>query len=83
MDPIGLQEAEKSLTSTVQMDLEGVPLRRTLELVLRQLGLIYYVFDGMLYITSEESEQLTRLASRRRSRRRSNKRSAASLPWLR
>ncbi len=26
VDPIGLQEAEKSLTSTIQMDLEGVPL---------------------------------------------------------
>jgi hypothetical protein len=56
IDPIGLQEAEKSLTSTIQMDLEGVPLRRTMQLLLRQLGLIYYVYDGMLYITSESSE---------------------------
>ena len=39
------------------MDLDGVPLRRTLQLLLRQLGLIYFVYDGMLYITSEESEQ--------------------------
>jgi RNA polymerase sigma factor (sigma-70 family) len=56
VDPVGLQEAEKSLTSTVTIDLEGVPLRRTLQLVLKQLGLHYLVEDGMIYITSEESE---------------------------
>jgi RNA polymerase sigma factor (sigma-70 family) len=55
LDPIGLQEAEKSLTSTIQIDLEGVPLRRTLQLVLMQLGLAYMVEDGMIYITSQES----------------------------
>jgi hypothetical protein len=60
VDPLGLQEAEKSLTSTVQIDLEGVPLRRTLQLVLKQLGLAYIVEDGMIYITSQES-QLTHL----------------------
>jgi RNA polymerase sigma factor (sigma-70 family) len=57
VDPIGLQEAERSLNSTVTIDLEGVPLRRTLQLVLAQLGLIYWVEDGMIYITSEGSEQ--------------------------
>jgi RNA polymerase sigma factor (sigma-70 family) len=56
VDPIALQEAEKSLTSTITMDLDGVPLRRTLQLLLKQLGLVYYVYDGMLHITSEESE---------------------------
>lgn len=55
VDPIGLQEAERSLKSTVQLDLEGVPLRRTLQLVLTQLGLAYFVQDGMLVITSEDS----------------------------
>ena len=45
------------MTSTVRgMDLEGVPLRRTLQLMLKQLDLIYFVEDGMLYITSNESE---------------------------
>ena len=29
MDPVGLQEAERSINSTIQIDLEGVPLRRT------------------------------------------------------
>ena len=57
VDPVGLQEAEKSMTSTVRnMDLEGVPLRRTLQLLLKQLDLIYFVDDGILYITSAESE---------------------------
>ena len=59
VDPIGLQEAERSLESTVQMDLEGVPLGRTLQLMLAQLGLVYWVEDGMLYITSAESENLS------------------------
>ena len=55
VDPVGLQEAEKSMTSTVRnMDLEGVPLRRTLQLLLKQLDLIYFVEDGILYITSAE-----------------------------
>jgi RNA polymerase sigma factor (sigma-70 family) len=56
VDPIGLQEAEKTLESTVIIDLDGVPLRRTLQLVLKQLGLVYFIDDGMLYITSDESE---------------------------
>jgi hypothetical protein len=55
VDPVGLQEAEKTLTSPIQLDLEGVPLRRTLHLLLRQLGLGYIVEDGLLYITSESS----------------------------
>ncbi len=55
VDPSGLQEAEKTLNSTVQIDLEGVPLRRMLQLMLSQIGLAYQVVDGMLYITSSES----------------------------
>jgi hypothetical protein len=57
VDPIGLQEAEKSLTSPVQINLEGVPLRRTLQLALKQLGLVYFVDDGVLCITSQDAEQ--------------------------
>jgi len=58
VDPVGLQEAEKTLTSTVQLDLEGIPLRRTLQLALQQLDLVYFVEDGLLVITSAESEDL-------------------------
>jgi hypothetical protein len=57
VDPLGLQEAEKSMTSTVRnMDLEGVPLRRTLQLVLKQIDLVYFVEDGLLYITASDCE---------------------------
>jgi RNA polymerase sigma factor (sigma-70 family) len=57
VDPMGLQEAEKSMTSTISyMTLEGIPLRRTLQLMLKQLGLVYTVDDGILYITAEDSE---------------------------
>ena len=56
VDPVGLQEAERSLNSTVQLDLEGIPLRRTLQLLLTQLGLAYFVEDGILVITSDETE---------------------------
>ena len=56
VDPDGLRDAEKSMTSTVgNMDLEGVPLRRTLQLLLKQLDLIYFVEDGILCITSLKS----------------------------
>jgi hypothetical protein len=55
VDPIGLNEADKTMTSTVRnMDLDGVPLKTTLRLLLRQLGLTYSVRDdGLLTITSE------------------------------
>jgi tetratricopeptide (TPR) repeat protein len=56
IDPIGLQESEKSLTSTVTIDLEGVPLKTTMHLILKQLGLTYTVKDGYMMITSEVSE---------------------------
>ena len=56
VDPIGLQEAERSINSTVQIDLEGVPLKTTLRLILKQLGLAYTVKDGFMIITSEDSE---------------------------
>jgi hypothetical protein len=56
VDPIGLQEAERSMNSTVQIDLEGVPLRESLGLCLKQLGLTYEVKDGRLRITSVDEE---------------------------
>ena len=57
VDPIGLSEADKTMTSTVRnMDLEGVPLKLTLKLLLNQLDLTYTVKDGFLMITSKESE---------------------------
>jgi hypothetical protein len=54
VDPVGLQRADCSLNSTVQMDLDGIPLRETLRLCLKQLGLAYEVKEGRLRITSED-----------------------------
>jgi hypothetical protein len=57
VDPIGLKEAEKSMTSTVTgIDLEGVMLRTSLRLCLRQLDLVFVAKDGVLLITSQEDE---------------------------
>ncbi len=56
VDPVGLQEAEKTMTSPITLDLEGVPLKTTLRLLLKQLGLTYTVKDAMLTITSVSSE---------------------------
>jgi hypothetical protein len=53
VDPVGLQEAEKSMSSTVTLDIQGVPLKTTLRLALKQLGLEYSVHEGVLTITSE------------------------------
>ncbi len=55
VNPIGLQEAERSMSSTIRIDLEGVPLRASLRLLLMQLGLGYYVKDGVLTITALET----------------------------
>jgi hypothetical protein len=43
VDPLGLQKAEKTMTSPVTIDLEGVTLNTSLRLVLKQLGLTYRV----------------------------------------
>jgi hypothetical protein len=52
VDPKGLQDAEATLNSTIAVDLDGVPLKTTLRLVLKQLGLAYCVRDGVLIISS-------------------------------
>lgn len=52
VDPAGLQEAGRTITSPIQLDLEHVPLRTTLRLMLEQLGLTYFVRDGLLTITA-------------------------------
>jgi hypothetical protein len=55
-DPIALMEAEQSLGSLVKIDLEGLPLRTSLRLVLAQLRLTYYVKDGVLVIWDEDDD---------------------------
>jgi len=60
VDPRGLQEVEKTLKSTVWADLAGVPLKTTLRLLLKQLGLTYVVKDGSLLITAPRTVRAKR-----------------------
>ena len=55
VDPVGLQEIEATPLSPIVMTLDGVPLRTTLRLMLRQLGLSYTVLDGVLIISTPEN----------------------------
>jgi hypothetical protein len=52
VDPAALNRAGKTITSPVTLDVEGVPLRVTLRLLLKQLDLDYVVQDGLLKIGS-------------------------------
>jgi hypothetical protein len=65
VDPLGLQHAERSMNSTVTIDLDGIPLKTSLRLVLKQLGLAYCVRDGVLIISSVQGicEELAEQAS--------------------
>ena len=64
--PEGLAEKERSLNSTIQMDLQGVPLKTSLRLMLDQLGLACAVRDGRLVIHSREGiRKLLRKAGER------------------
>jgi RNA polymerase sigma factor (sigma-70 family) len=64
VDPLGLQESLASSDANVTLDLDGVPLKASLRLLLRQLGLAYCVRDGVLIISSVERirEELTEAA---------------------
>ncbi|WP_165227304.1 RNA polymerase sigma factor [Aquisphaera insulae] len=52
VDPLGLQEADRTMTSPVCIELQDVPLKVSLRLLLKQLGLAYCVRDGVLVISS-------------------------------
>ena len=79
VDPVGLQEAEKTMSSPVIFSLEEVPLATALKLMLRQLGLVYHVQeDGLVVIGSTAMEKTPRTRPRRPSRTWS--RSARSSP---
>jgi hypothetical protein len=52
VDPKGLEQARVTLSTPVTMDLEGIPLKTALRLMLKQLGLAYCVRDGVLIVSS-------------------------------
>ena len=56
VDPVGLAEADKTMSSTVRMiEFDGVPLRASLQRCLKQLDLGFRVTEGYVLITSQES----------------------------
>ncbi|MFM1801993.1 MAG: hypothetical protein RJA81_1345 [Planctomycetota bacterium] len=58
VDPIGLEDASATMQSTVRISLEGVPLKRSLKIILDQLDLTYTVQDGLLFISWKGAEDL-------------------------
>ena len=52
VDPVGLQDADKTMASQLVIDLKGIPLKTTLRLLLNQLNLIYEVKEGLVNITT-------------------------------
>lgn len=59
-DPNGLQEADKTMASTVQIELKNLPLETTLALLLKQVGLTYWVNkDGLLIVTADNDDLVT------------------------
>ena len=61
VDPVCLQEAEKTGTSPITLDLDGVTVAKGLTLVLKQLGLTFYVDeDGLVrVVTQDGDDQIT------------------------
>ncbi len=56
VDPVGLNEAEKTLTTPVSFVTKDEPLKRSLERLLKPIGLTYVVKDGLLTVTSAPDE---------------------------
>ena len=71
VDPKGLNEAEKTMQSPVQLSLEGTKLKTSLRLMLDQLDLAYYVKDGLLVISAPtlETFPISALPPRQRAER--------------
>ncbi|WP_337174835.1 RNA polymerase sigma factor [Paludisphaera sp.] len=65
VDPKGLEAADVTLDSPATIDLEGVPMKFSLRLVLKQLGLAYCVRDGVLIISSLEGIEQELLEAQR------------------
>ncbi len=55
IDPVGLNEADKTMRSPVSINLDGVALKDSLRLLLKQLDLSYTIKDGLMTITFKKS----------------------------
>jgi hypothetical protein len=57
VDPVGLQDAEKTMNSPVTIDLGEIPIATGLHLALKQLGLTFNVHeDGIVMVVAESDE---------------------------
>ncbi len=59
VDPIGLVEAEKTMSSGVSLEVKGIPLRRSLPLILGQVDLACVVDADLVTITSRTRASVT------------------------
>lgn len=60
VDPVGLNEAEKTMSSPITLNLGAVRLETALQLALSQLDLTFWVHpDGIVYITTKTSQDWT------------------------
>ncbi len=58
VDPVALQECERTKKSPVAWDQEGVPLATSLRLMLKQIGMTYRVtLDGLVVISCDGDEE--------------------------
>jgi hypothetical protein len=55
VDPVGLQIAERSLSSTVSIDIDPIPVKDALRLCLKQLGLGFTLRQGFIMISDDDS----------------------------
>jgi len=56
VDPQELQDADKTMASTIAINLQGLPLRVSLHLLLKQLNLTYVVEGGLLIVATPMSD---------------------------
>jgi hypothetical protein len=59
IDPVGIQEYEKTLDAKITIDLIGSLLKRNLDAAMSQLEVKYAVRDGLLLIAVPREEELT------------------------
>lgn len=57
VEPEGLAAVDKTLDTPIKINLEGIKLKTTLRLVLKQLGLGYYVKHGLVMITNLDDDE--------------------------
>jgi hypothetical protein len=58
VDPLGLNEAEKTLATPISFVAKGEPLRSSLEQLLKSIGLTYVVKGGLLTVTAASDEPI-------------------------